>query len=206
MIRTYLLCLLILASVPFSAQTQPLVDPDFDNPGAWTFHQFNGGGIGGLSAGVGFITHPGGGGQGGTLSDEIPTSGPGAIASGNCYFAIVDRNYVSLGPSAVAELWVGEDPALAGGADYPGNVAGTMILKDDCWSFACGSTGGFFPMPIDGGAGGPWPYNSGDWLDGRVWFVLKVSGWGPGTSQTVEFDNASVDLTSCPAVSDWSLY
>jgi len=107
----------------------------------------------------------------------------------------------------VAELWVGEDPALAGGADYPGDVAGTMILKDDCWGSSCGSTGGFTPMPRDGGAvGNPWTYYASDWVDGRVWFVLKVSGWGPGTAQTVEFDNATVDMLIPPAVSDWSLY
>lgn len=205
MIRLLLLSFLSFVSFPVGAQSSKLPDPGFDDPGAWAFHQFNGGGTGGVALSAGFITHPGGGGQGGTLSQEIPTSGPGSLASGNCYLISVNRSFVSLGGSAVAEFWVGEDPALAGGGDYPGDVAGTMILKDDCWGSSCGSTGGFHPMPVDGGGGNPWPYNSGDWVDGRVWFVLKVSGWGPGTAQTVEFDNADVDLTSCP-VSDWSLY
>jgi hypothetical protein len=201
MIKTYFLCLPMFVFVFMSsaAGAELLADGGFDDPGAWAFHQFDGGGTGGVSGGVGFITHPGGGGQGGTLSDEIQ-----GLVSGNWNTVMVDRRFTQLGPSAVAELWVGEDPALAGGADYPGGVAGTMILKDDCWGGSCSSPT-LAPMPVDGAVGNPWDYSSSDWVDGRVWFVLKVSGWGPGFAQTVEFDNASVDL-GWPAVSDWSLY
>jgi len=63
-------------------------------------------------------------------------------------------------------------------------------------------------MPTDGGQGNPWVYRPQHWQDGRVWFVLKCLGWGPGHSQTVEFDNASVDgsATPLPDLSTWMLY
>jgi hypothetical protein len=86
------------------------------------------------------------------------------------------------------------------GFDDPGDVTGTLILRDDCWGAACVDTGGFGPMPIGGGTGDIWTYTGG-----RVWFVLKVIGGGPGSDQTVEFDNASVG-GAIPAVSDWMLY
>jgi hypothetical protein len=180
---------------PYEPPVQGHPDPGFDAPGAWCFFQFNGAGTGGVSGSQGFITHPGGGGQGGTLGPCASLS----LTAGTAYTVSVDRNYTALGGSAVAELWVGTDPALSGGGDYPGTGSGTMILKDDCWAPACGSTGGFAPMPVDGGVGNPWTAPGGS-----VWYVLKVSGWGPGAAQTVDFDNATVEAP--PKVSDWMLY
>jgi hypothetical protein len=119
----------------------------------------------------------------------------------------VDRNFTVLGPSAVAELWVGGDPAAYGGGDYPGSTpdGGVNILKDDCWGGGgCGTTGGFGAMPQGPGVGNPWTYTASAWTGGNVWYVLKVSGWGPGSSQTVDFDNASVQ--GVLDVSDWMLY
>jgi len=174
-------------------------DPGFDNDAAWCFLQFNGAGTGGTAGGIGSITHPGGGGQGGIL---FPCNQIAGLVTGQNYTVTVDRNYTALGNSAVAELWVGDDPNAYGGSDYPGPGQDTSggILKDDCWGTACGSTGGFAPMPQGPAIGNPWTYSSGN----PTWFVLKVSGWGPGSAQTVEFDNASIQ--GVLDVSDWMLY
>jgi hypothetical protein len=189
------------------AQEEALQDPGFDNPAEWTFAQFNSGGSGSVSGSQASITHPGGGGQGGILYDEIPTGGSASLVDGNAYDVNVDRNFAALGPSAVAELWVGGDPSAYGGGDYPGSTpdGGANILKDDCWGGGgCGATGGFAPMPQGPGVGNPWTYTASAWTGGQVWYVLKVSGWGPGSAQTVDFDNASVWGTL--DVSDWMLY
>jgi len=188
---------LCLGTVTSFAQEEALQDPTFDSPGVWSFLNFNGGGTGGVAGGIGSITHPGGGGMGGILFQTAPVAN---LVPGNTYTVTVERNYTALGASGVAELHVGGDPTQYGGGDYPGGAPGgsAMVLKDDCWGTACGTTGGFAPMPQDGGVGNPLSYPGGS-----VYYVLKVSSWGPGP-QTVEFDSASVN--GVLDVADWMLY
>lgn len=195
--KSLLVVFALLALAPAAFAAEALTNGTFDTASNWTFRAFGGSGAGQITGGAAEITKPGSSGDGGVWYQDFS----GQLVDGNSYTIAIQRSYASLGPSSVAECWIGYvDPAGTGG-DYGPGAPSQMSYKDDCWGAACGNTGGFAQMPVDGGVGANFTYNlaSGP----SVWFVLKSSGWGGG-SQVVSFDNASAD--GVLDVTDWMLY